>query len=72
MVFIDNFYFNKHLIIQFNSTVGSFEGFNEYGISVAESWNNGPILTAEKAFIDNECRFNVKKRETAIHDKAGK
>ncbi|XP_051748024.1 DLA class II histocompatibility antigen, DR-1 beta chain-like isoform X2 [Ctenopharyngodon idella] len=70
MVFIDDIYFNKQLIVQFNSTVGSFEGFNEYGTSVAEGWNNGPFLITERTYIDTECRFNVKKREKALHDKA--
>ncbi|XP_051748022.1 H-2 class II histocompatibility antigen, E-S beta chain-like isoform X1 [Ctenopharyngodon idella] len=72
MVFIDDIYFNKQLIVQFNSTVGSFEGFNEYGTSVAEGWNNGPFLITERTYIDTECRFNVKKREKALHDKAVK
>ncbi|XP_051741379.1 H-2 class II histocompatibility antigen, E-S beta chain-like [Ctenopharyngodon idella] len=72
VVLIDSFYFNKNLIIQFNSTVGRFVGFNEYGIRVAERWNNSTILQTEIASIDAECRADVLSRDPAIRDKTVK
>ncbi|XP_050972628.1 rano class II histocompatibility antigen, A beta chain isoform X2 [Labeo rohita] len=72
MVYIDNFYFNKHLFVQFNSTVGRFVGLNKYGLSVAEGWNNSPTLIAEIASVDTECKYNIKNRDPALRDKAVK
>ncbi|KAK9976855.1 hypothetical protein ABG768_018676 [Culter alburnus] len=72
VVAIVNLYFNKYLIIQFNSTVGRFVGFNEYGIRVAEQWNNGTILQEARTYVDSECRANVLSKDPAVRDKAVK
>ncbi|XP_048048419.1 DLA class II histocompatibility antigen, DR-1 beta chain-like [Megalobrama amblycephala] len=72
MVMVSNFYFNKYLIIQFNSTVGRFVGFTEYGVSVAEQWNNGSILQVTRTYVDSECRANIITRDPAVRDKAVK
>nr|XP_009302413.1 rano class II histocompatibility antigen, A beta chain-like [Danio rerio] len=72
MVFIDNYYFNKHLVTQFNSTLGKFVGFTEYGIKNAEIWNNSSLLQKEISNVDSECRFYIKTRDKAVRDKAVK
>jgi len=72
MVLIDSFYFNKYLFVQFNSTVGKFVGFNEYGISVAEDWNNSPFVISVRESVDADCRFNIRDRDPAVRDKSGK
>nr|XP_021334248.1 DLA class II histocompatibility antigen, DR-1 beta chain-like [Danio rerio] len=62
MVLIDNYYFNKHLITQFNSTLGKFVGFTEFGVRNAERLNNNSvILQKEMKSVDLECRFYVEK-----------
>ncbi|KAL1269490.1 hypothetical protein QQF64_031779 [Cirrhinus molitorella] len=72
MVYTDNYYFNKYLFTQFNSTLGRFVGFSEYGMRVAEGWNNSPFLLSERAFVDIECRFHIKMRQSAVQDTAVK
>ncbi|XP_039510931.1 rano class II histocompatibility antigen, A beta chain-like isoform X2 [Pimephales promelas] len=72
MVLIESFYFNKYLFVQFNSTVGKFVGFNEYGISVAEDWNNSPFVISMRESVDADCRFNIRDRDPAVRDKSVK
>ncbi|XP_050974026.1 DLA class II histocompatibility antigen, DR-1 beta chain-like [Labeo rohita] len=72
MVYIDSFYFNKYLFTQFNSTVGRFVGFNEYGKSVAEKWNNDSFLQSEIASVNTQCTFHIKLRESKVHERTVK
>ncbi|XP_048065032.1 rano class II histocompatibility antigen, A beta chain-like isoform X2 [Megalobrama amblycephala] len=71
MVYIDNFYFNKYLYTQFNSTLGRFVGFSEYGMKNAEFWNNSTFLQHERANVDI-WRFNIRTKESAVRVKAVK
>ncbi|CAM4714950.1 unnamed protein product [Leuciscus chuanchicus] len=59
MVYTDSFYLNKRLFTQFNSTLRKFVGFNEIGMSVAESWNNGTFVLTERNGVD-VCKFFIK------------
>nr|AKN79604.1 MHC class II beta chain [Schizothorax prenanti] len=71
MVFLDGYYFNKYLYVQFNSTVGKFVGFTEFGVKAAENWNKDPaILQQFRAEVDRFCKPNAELYKTAIHDKA--
>ncbi|XP_076859325.1 H-2 class II histocompatibility antigen, I-E beta chain-like [Brachyhypopomus gauderio] len=55
--FIDSYYFNKILYTQFNSTVGKYVGFTEYGVKNAAFWNNNPqILQSERAELERYCK----------------
>ncbi|KAK2905537.1 hypothetical protein Q8A67_007336 [Cirrhinus molitorella] len=70
MVYIDGYYFNKYMVIQFNSTLGYFVGFTEFGVSTAEIWNNNTALVQEtRARVDTFCKPNAETRETAIYGK---
>ncbi|KAF4108669.1 H-2 class II histocompatibility antigen, I-E beta chain-like [Onychostoma macrolepis] len=72
MVYFDNYYFNKYLFIQFDSTLGRFVGFNEYGRNLAESWNNGTIVHEERAVVDWFCKGNAEFFDDSISDKSVK
>ncbi|KAG1951018.1 H-2 class II histocompatibility antigen, E-S beta chain-like [Pimephales promelas] len=72
MVYIDGHYFNKYLFTQFNSTLGKFVGFSEYGMRVAEYWNNGSFLQAEIAGVDGFCKYNAQIYDSTVREKAVK
>lgn len=72
MVYFINYYFNKYLFIQFDSTLGRFVGFNEYVIKLAEIWNNSTILQKERAIVDWFCKGNAQEIDSHICDKSGK
>ncbi|XP_026852052.2 HLA class II histocompatibility antigen, DQ beta 1 chain-like [Electrophorus electricus] len=69
--FIDSYYFNKVRDIQFNSTVGKYVGFTEYGVKCAEKWNNDPqILQPERTELERVCKPNAQLDIDAILSKA--
>ncbi|XP_043102147.1 H-2 class II histocompatibility antigen, E-S beta chain-like [Puntigrus tetrazona] len=68
MVYYDNYYFNKYLFIQFDSTLGRFVGFNEYGSKLAEFWNNGTFVHQERAIVDWFCKYNAEILDYCISD----
>lgn len=72
MEYIDSYYFNKYLFTEFNSTLGRFVGFGEYGMKNAELWNNSTFLQRERANVDAGCRFNIRTKETAVRFKTRK
>lgn len=73
MVFIDSHVFNKVVVSEFNSTVGKYVGYTEYGMIVAEYWNNNTsILQRMKAGVDVFCKHNAEIYNSYIHDKTGK
>ncbi len=72
MEYIEGYYFNKYPVIKFNSTVGMFEGFSDFGIRTAELWNNNTaILQQTRAKVDTYCKPNAEVFEAAIHSKKG-
>uniref|UniRef100_A0A8C1S3P1 MHC class II beta chain-like n=1 Tax=Cyprinus carpio TaxID=7962 RepID=A0A8C1S3P1_CYPCA len=73
MVYINSYYFNKYLLTQFNSTLGRFVGFSEYGMRVAEYWNNDTsILQRQRGEADGFCKYNAQNYDSAIRSKAVK
>ncbi|KAI4895705.1 hypothetical protein NFI96_019616, partial [Prochilodus magdalenae] len=54
--YIYSIYFNKELSVQFNSTVGKFIGFDEIGMSNADSWNNEEAVLVQRAHRDTLCK----------------
>lgn len=71
VVYFDNYYFNKYLFVQFDSTLGRFVGFNNYGIKLAELWNNGSYVHFERDMVEVFCKYNSQIFENNICDKAG-
>nr|AAI29506.1 Zgc:158870 protein [Danio rerio] len=70
MVFIDNYIFNKDVVVQFNSTVGHYVGYTELGVHNAELWNNNSnLLQQERANLERYCKHNAEIRQTAFADK---
>ncbi|KAK9969972.1 hypothetical protein ABG768_028113 [Culter alburnus] len=72
MVYIDSFYINKFMFIQFNSTVGRFVGFSNWAIGLAESWNKASFLITERAGVDIYCRNPMKNIDTPDRNKTVK
>ncbi|XP_056628545.1 H-2 class II histocompatibility antigen, E-S beta chain-like [Triplophysa dalaica] len=73
MVLIDGYYFNKFVYSQFNSTVGEFVGFTEYGVRNAEFWNkNTDLMQRERAQVDRFCKYNAELSDSAVRDKTVK
>ncbi|XP_056153119.1 H-2 class II histocompatibility antigen, E-S beta chain-like [Lampris incognitus] len=58
--YIRSLYFNKIEYVRFNSTVGKFVGYTDYGIYVAEVWNNDPAKMAEmRSAKERYCKHNI-------------
>ncbi|KAF3698436.1 DLA class II histocompatibility antigen, DR-1 beta chain Precursor [Channa argus] len=58
--YIDSYYYNKLRFTWFDSNVGEFVGFTEYGVKNAEYWNNLPgQLAAERADKERYCQHNI-------------
>uniref|UniRef100_A0A8B9L6R9 Ig-like domain-containing protein n=1 Tax=Astyanax mexicanus TaxID=7994 RepID=A0A8B9L6R9_ASTMX len=57
--FILSYYFNKDPYIRFNSTVGKFVGYTEFGVKNAERWNKGPELQKWTTELDRYCKPNI-------------
>ncbi|XP_039528508.1 H-2 class II histocompatibility antigen, E-S beta chain-like isoform X1 [Pimephales promelas] len=72
MVYFNSYYFNTFLFIQFDSTLGRFVGFNEFGMKLAESWNRGPLVHKERAVVDWYCKGNAQVFDSAICEKSVK
>lgn len=56
---IDSYYYNKMEYIRFNSTVGKYVGYTEFGVKDAERWNSGPELVQARAERERYCLHNV-------------
>ncbi|KAM3872226.1 H-2 class II histocompatibility antigen, E-S beta chain-like [Diretmus argenteus] len=53
-------YYNKVELVRFNSTVGKFVGYTEYGMKNAENWNNDPsVLARRKNAKERYCKHNI-------------
>ncbi|KAI4901000.1 hypothetical protein NFI96_026544, partial [Prochilodus magdalenae] len=52
-------YFNKDLLVQYNSSVGKAVGFGDFGVNLADAWNNGPALQLLQGELDRYCRYNL-------------
>lgn len=59
--------------IKYNSTLGKFIGFNEFGVNTSKLWNqNADFLQQMKAQVETFCKPNAQFLETDICNKAGK
>nr|APD68829.1 MHC class II antigen beta chain [Trachinotus ovatus] len=57
--FIDSSYFNKLEFIRFDSSVGRFVGYTEFGVKNAERWNSGPEVVQMRNEKERYCVNNV-------------
>ncbi|XP_072538648.1 H-2 class II histocompatibility antigen, I-E beta chain-like [Salminus brasiliensis] len=57
--FIVSYYFNKDPYVRFNSTVGEYVGYTEYGVKNAERLNKGPELQRIIGERDRYCTPNI-------------
>lgn len=72
MEFIEGSYFNKYPFVKYNSTVGIFVGFTEFGVKNAEMWNKDPSLLQQyRAQVEVFCKPNAKLMEADIYNKTG-
>ncbi|XP_051743328.1 rano class II histocompatibility antigen, A beta chain isoform X2 [Ctenopharyngodon idella] len=70
MEFIEGSYFNKYPFVKYNSTVGIFVGFTEFGVKNAEMWNKDPSLLQQyRAQVEVFCKPNAKLMEADIYNK---
>ncbi|XP_034143218.1 rano class II histocompatibility antigen, D-1 beta chain-like [Esox lucius] len=73
MEFIRSEVFNQVEIIRFNSTVGEFVGYTEYGFSIAKRMNSDTAyLAAIQAERDSVCKPNAWNHYRSIMDKTVK
>ncbi|XP_051508811.1 H-2 class II histocompatibility antigen, E-S beta chain-like [Myxocyprinus asiaticus] len=71
MVYLQSYWFNMVMDIQYNSTLGKFVGLTEYGEHVVEGWNrNLNFIQQMQAQVDTYCKPNAQFLETALRDKA--
>ncbi|XP_056153466.1 H-2 class II histocompatibility antigen, E-S beta chain-like [Lampris incognitus] len=67
---INSLYFNKIEVVRFNSTVGKFVGYTEFGIHNAELFNNDPAILAEmRGRKERYCKHNIEIEYRKILDK---
>ncbi|XP_062398669.1 H-2 class II histocompatibility antigen, E-S beta chain-like isoform X2 [Sardina pilchardus] len=60
MEFIRSHWFNKAEYVRFNSSVGKFVGYTEFGVYNAESWNNNTAYLAQlRSETERYCRPNA-------------
>nr|APD68799.1 MHC class II antigen beta chain [Trachinotus ovatus] len=52
-------YYNKLEIARFDSSVGRFVGYTEYGVKQADGWNSGPEVVQMRNEKDRCCVHNV-------------
>uniref|UniRef100_A0A3B4EK65 Ig-like domain-containing protein n=1 Tax=Pygocentrus nattereri TaxID=42514 RepID=A0A3B4EK65_PYGNA len=68
--YINTYYFNKAPYIRFNSTVGEYVGYTEFGIMNAERWNKGPEVQQQRGELERYCKPNLKLDYSNILEKA--
>ncbi|XP_041956568.1 rano class II histocompatibility antigen, A beta chain-like isoform X2 [Alosa sapidissima] len=65
--YISSYWFNKDKFVVFNSTVGKFVGYSEFGVYNAERWNNDPAILAQmRAEKDRSCKPNAQTKIDSI------
>ncbi|XP_067437095.1 H-2 class II histocompatibility antigen, E-S beta chain-like [Thunnus thynnus] len=57
--YISSTYYNKLEIARFDSSVGEYVGYTEYGVKQAEHWNNGPELATKRGERERYCHNNI-------------
>nr|XP_029508586.1 H-2 class II histocompatibility antigen, I-E beta chain-like [Oncorhynchus nerka] len=67
---IDSYVFNKAEYVRFNSTVGRYVGYTEYGVKNAKAWNSDAgILGQEQAELERVCKTGAAIDYSNILDK---
>ncbi|KAK2915749.1 hypothetical protein Q8A67_000123 [Cirrhinus molitorella] len=67
MVYLESHSFNKDVFLQFNSTLGKYVGFTEFGVKQAENWNNDQaIIQQQKAEVDRLCKHNAQIDDSSV------
>uniref|UniRef100_A0A3B4FAY9 MHC class II beta chain N-terminal domain-containing protein n=1 Tax=Pundamilia nyererei TaxID=303518 RepID=A0A3B4FAY9_9CICH len=69
--YVLSYYYNKIEFSRFDSDVGKFVGFTEYGVKTAEEWNSGAYLTQMKAQKERYCQHNIGVWNSNILPKSG-
>nr|ACZ69608.1 MHC class IIB antigen [Cynoglossus semilaevis] len=57
--YIYSHYYNKREYVRFDSRVGKFVGYTEYGVSNAKRWNEGPEVIQRRTEKERYCVYNV-------------
>nr|AYN72166.1 MHC class II antigen beta chain [Oreochromis niloticus] len=65
-------YYNKIEFTRFDSDVGKFVGFTEYGVKNAEYWNSGAYLTQIRTAKETYCHNNIGNDYSAVLSKSVK
>nr|AFD01268.1 MHC class II beta subunit [Oreochromis niloticus] len=68
-----SYYYNKIEFARFDSDVGKHVGFTEFGVKVAEAWNNDQAFLADwRAAKERYCQHNIGNHYSAILSKSVK
>nr|APD68802.1 MHC class II antigen beta chain [Trachinotus ovatus] len=59
ITFIQSYYYNKLEIVRFDSSVGRYVGYTEFGVKNAEAWNSGPEVVQMRNEKERYCVNNV-------------
>nr|ACZ69607.1 MHC class IIB antigen [Cynoglossus semilaevis] len=59
IAYIESYYFNKLKFISFDSRVGKYVGYTEFGVSNAKRWNEGPEVIQRRTTKERYCVDNV-------------
>nr|AYN72200.1 MHC class II antigen beta chain [Oreochromis niloticus] len=71
--YIVSYYYNKIEVNRFDSDVGKFVGFTEYGLRNAETWNNIPArLASMRAQKGTYCKSNIDVRYHKLTSKSAR
>ncbi|XP_067381033.1 H-2 class II histocompatibility antigen, E-S beta chain-like [Channa argus] len=59
--YINSEYYNKVELARFDSRVGKYVGYTDYGVKCANYWNNDPtVLSSARADKERYCQNNIK------------
>ena len=70
--FIQSVNFNNDEIVRWDSRVGQWVGYTEFGVKNVERWNKDPALLARyRAAREISCKPNIEVYYSAVLDKRG-
>lgn len=58
-VYLEEYYFNKMLIIQYNSTLGKAVGYTKEAKKIADQLNSRPSFLIDELWKTDVCKKNV-------------
>ena len=60
MVFVESYFYNKMEFLVFNSTVGRYVGYSDFGMALAHQKNEDKhLLPYEQGSVDRLCKVNA-------------